>query len=363
MTPTPPSVLYLVPDLFGLPGGIARYCRMVTKALEGDTRLSVVALHDAPNAPLSFTESFAYYPCAGSRQRFAQKVLHLFWKVRPALIIVGHVHLTPVVAWLCKITHTPFVQFLYGIEVWEPLSAARRWAVGQAARSIAISHFTAQRANEVNGFSKTTSLVLYNCLDPALAMASVKANNADRPSLLTVSRLSHADSYKGVDVALRAFAVILPRFPEARYHIVGDGDAKTTLETLAAHLGIEHAVCFHGRVSDDVLRHLYAQARVFVMPSRYEGFGFVFLEAMAQGTPAVGGNLDATPEVIVDGVTGYTVDPLSAQAVADAVLSLLENPIRCTQMGAAAQTRARDVFGYMQFRTQLLTYLHPYLKQ
>jgi phosphatidylinositol alpha-1,6-mannosyltransferase len=358
--PPSPSILFIVPDLLGAPGGIARYCQAVVAALQAQhpaPALSVIALHDAPTQTVD--GGYRYLPCGGSRRRFVQTVIQECLRLRPTVVLGGHVHLAPVVAWWCRLTNTPFVQFLYGIEVWDPLPSMRRWAVNQAQRMIAISRFSATRACEINGFDPARVQVLYNCLDPAFA--APPSAMADSHSLLTVTRLSRADSYKGVDVVLKALPLIRQSIPTVRYHIVGDGDARGDLETLAKELGVADVTCFHGRVSDETLRDLYAHSTVFVMPSRMEGFGFVFLEAMAQGTPAIGGNQDATTEVIVDGETGYTIDPTSPQAVAGAVLTLLQDSALRHTMSRNARAHAHARFGFEQFRTDLWTYLAPYL--
>lgn len=345
-------LLYLVPDLFGPPGGIARYCRMVAQALVAEsTPPHIIALHDKPsNTPHPFA---SYQACSSSRLKFVQTFIAQFLRVRPALVVVGHCHFAPLVAWLCRLTRTPYVVFLYGIEVWEQLSSSRRWAIAQATRRIAISHYTATQAARINGWDVREIEVLYNCLDPDLATPAPRLVQQDTSAILTVSRLSREDSYKGLDVVLQALPRLLQEFPTLTYHIVGDGNARIDLEQLAHTLNILSSVTFHGRVSDETLRELYARSNVYVMPSRNEGFGFVFLEAMAQGTPTIGGHLDATPEVIENGVTGFTVDPRSPDAVAEATARLLRDPALQHQMGQAGARRAHDVFGFDTFQAQV----------
>jgi phosphatidylinositol alpha-1,6-mannosyltransferase len=92
---------------------------------------------------------------------------------------------------------------------------------------------------------------------------------------------------------------------------------------------------------------------VFVMPSRAEGFGFVFLEAMAHGLPVVAGNVDATSEVVVDGETGYLVDPTSVRALVTAISRLLGDRDLRLLMGSAGRARVRENFGYDRFRMRL----------
>lgn len=351
-------LLYLVPDLFGPPGGIARYCRMVAQALVAEgSPPHIIALHDKPSDP---SHTFASYSaCGSSRVKFVQSFILQFLKVRPAIVMVGHCHFAPLVAWLCRFTRTPYVVFLYGIEVWERLSASRRGAIAGATHRIAISHYTATQAAKINGWDVNDIQLLYNCLDPELAASAPRLVLQDTPTILTVSRLSREDSYKGLDIVLQAMPRLLQKFPALTYHIVGDGNARPDLEQLAQSLNISSAVTFHGRVSDETLRRLYAQSHVYVMPSRNEGFGFVFLEAMAQGTPAIGGTLDATPEVIEDGVTGFTVDPHSPDAVAEAIARLLRDPALQQRMGQAGIHRAHTVFGFDTFQAHLWNLIQP----
>jgi phosphatidylinositol alpha-1,6-mannosyltransferase len=356
MARSTPSLLYLVPDLFGPPGGIARYCRMVAQALvAGGVPPHIVALHDKSPTPAHPYAS--YYACTSNKIAFVRTVISQFVRTRPSLVLVGHGHFAPLTALLCKATRTPYIAFLYGIEVWEPLSGSRRWSLNAADLRLAISRHTATRAAATNGLSAAQSEILYNCLDPLLAPPAPRVNTAANPTILTVSRLSREDSYKGLDVVLKGLPTLLAEFPTLTYHIVGDGNARKDLTQLAATLQVSHAVRFHGTVSDDHLRSLYAKSDIYVMPSLNEGFGFVFLEAMAQGTPAIGGTLDATPEVIVDGVTGRTVDPHSPAAVADATAALLRDTALRQRMGEAALRHAHETFGFATFQQQLWHYL------
>jgi len=118
-------------------------------------------------------------------------------------------------------------------------------------------------------------------------------------------------------------------------------------------VGVAEVVRFHGTVSETILRKHYAQASLFIMPSRAEGFGFVFLEAMTQGLPAIGGNMDATPEVIVDGETGLLVMPTSVDEIVEAVSRLLRDDELRLRMGEAARRHVARKFSYQGFRRQL----------
>lgn len=354
------SCLYLAPSLLGPPGGIARYGRMVCRGLcQAGAGLRVLALADtaAGSAAASLFPGMAYQPCRGSRPEFGGRALLSTAQQRLALILVGHANFAPLGWLLSRLAGVPFVTFIYGIDVWEPLPPARRWALGRSAQIISISRFTARQAVQANGISMAKVRILHNCLDPGFEGPTSPRRANSALSLLTVARMSLAEQYKGHDYVIRAMPALLARFPHLVYHIVGDGDGRPALEALAAQVGVAHAVRFHGSVSEEALRRHYAEASLFIMPSRGEGFGFVFLEAMAHGVPAIGGNVDATPEVIADGETGYLVDPTSVEAIVAATSRLLAHEELRQRMGQAAMRHARQNFSFLQFQQRLLTYL------
>ena len=125
---------------------------------------------------------------------------------------------------------------------------------------------------------------------------------------LIVARMSAAERYKGHDALLDLWPGVLARRPDARLVVAGDGDDRPRLESRARSLGLSHAVSFAGRVSDARLNELYDECRFLVMPSRDEGFGLVFLEAMRAGKPCIGAR-GAAEEIIEHNVTGLIVDP------------------------------------------------------
>jgi glycosyltransferase involved in cell wall biosynthesis len=356
-------ILYLVPDLFGPPSGIARYCRMVCRSLtESGIEVRVISLIDHPSAVTGAKEVFpaiSYRPCQGSRLLFAWRAVTTVLRSRPSLVLVGHPNFSFLGYVLSRLARVKLAVFMYGTDVWQPLKPLRRLALCRAHRYLSISQFTARRAIEANKILAAKIRILPNCLDTQFENQSGDnfTNDNAVPSILTVSRITWFEPYKGQESVIKAMPALLSRFPDLIYNVVGDGDRRASLEELAAAEGVSHAVRFHGVVSDEVLAGLYRQASVFVMPSLVEGFGFVFLEAMAQGTPAIGGDKDAAPEVIVNGETGYVVDPTSIPAIGEAISRLLSDPALRQRMGQAAILHAKEKFGFPRFQNNLIAYL------
>jgi phosphatidylinositol alpha-1,6-mannosyltransferase len=148
---------------------------------------------------------------------------------------------------------------------------------------------------------------------------------------------------------------VLSRVPDAQLVLVGEGDDVARLKARAARVTSPESVMFTGFVTDATLDTLYRRAAVFAMPSRDEGLGLGYLEAMAHGLPCIGSVHDAATEVIDDGVTGYLVDQSSGAQLADRIGTLLTDEAKRLQMGARGLARCQGHFTYDQFRGRLLS--------
>ena len=156
-------------------------------------------------------------------------------------------------------------------------------------------------------------------------------------SILVLSRL---DPRKGIDKAIRAFAE-LDR-PDATLLIAGTGRLESSLKELATELGVREDVEFLGFVPDEELPELYSSVDLFVLPSEYEGFGIVFMEAMACGTPVVGTDVGGIPTAVADGETGYLVPRDGVDELADRMVYLLSEPGRYDAMATKSREWADD---------------------
>jgi glycosyltransferase involved in cell wall biosynthesis len=134
---------------------------------------------------------------------------------------------------------------------------------------------------------------------------------------------------------------------------VGDGEDRSRLEQLARESGVADRIRFLYGLTQEELFACYAHCDVFALPSRGEGFGLVFLEAMAHGKPVIGGAHGGTPDVIEDGVTGVLVPHGDAALLSSALESLLANPASASEMGARGRERVLTDFSFEQFQTRL----------
>ncbi|MEQ1729706.1 MAG: glycosyltransferase [Vicinamibacterales bacterium] len=148
----------------------------------------------------------------------------------------------------------------------------------------------------------------------------------------TVAMVANLRPGKGHDTLVDAAALVLSRFPDARFELIGGGTERAALEARAAERGVAHAVAFLGHIEDVPAR--LAQAAVFTLPSESEAFPNAVLEAMACGLPVVASAVGGIREVVQHGETGFLVSPRDPQALADRICGLFTQPTMATAWGA-----------------------------
>ena len=262
-------------------------------------------------------------------------------------------------AWLHSLaTRTPYACWTHGEEL--PIAATSRelsWLLRRvhrrAAALIANSHNTS-RLLEALGNPAEKIYVVHPAVDaerfkPDLPQAGALRRRLARDHetvLLSVGRLQ---ARKGHDLVLKALASLPRDAPRIRYIVTGSGDDLSRLRGLTSELGLNGQVDFVGVVPFDELPAYYAAADVFVHPNRvegedFEGFGMVFLEAAASGTPVIGGRSGGVPEAIDEGKTGLLVGGTDAHELAAAIRQLAASATLRAAFGTAARQRVLTHF-------------------
>jgi len=229
-------------------------------------------------------------------------------------------------------------------ERFAPVAGQRqlsRWCAGRAARVICISEAVRRWTTEDPAGPRLPAArcaVIRYGLDPGPFIAAAPAADLAGEGAL-VGTLARLVPQKGLDVLLEAFARVPP---PARLVIAGSGPLRAALEARAARPDLSGRVRLPGPRADAAA--VLAALDVFVLPSRWEGFGLVLLEAMAAGKPIVASHVSAIPEVVAAGETALLVPPDDPAALAAALCTLLEDPARRQAMGAAGRARVQHRF-------------------
>jgi phosphatidylinositol alpha-1,6-mannosyltransferase len=338
--------ILLTPNVLGK-DGVSALSREIARALPSPA--VIVSLHDRSMGADQSPFAIEIRGASGSRVAFVAASAHAGRQAGgETSVACSHLHLAPAAKLAARLARSPSrpTIVLCGIEAWVPLRHFEHWALSSS-RVAAISQHTVDRFKGANpAFAAVDIPVCHPGLPRAI-------QPQPRPSsmALIVARMSSSERYKGHDALLDVWPRVIAHHPDAVLAIAGDGDDRPRLEAKSRDLHLERSVTFAGRVGDDALAALYARCRFFVMPSRDEGFGLVFLEAMRAGKPCIGG-AGAAAEIIEDGTTGFVVEPGDQDDLLAAILRLYDEPDTCAQFGAAGRDRFLGEFTDCHFRTR-----------
>lgn len=325
-------------EILSCEGGIQSYVKDILQAYSQlETANADIFLlrdgADAENPLVSEHMRFHYCKMDSAKLGRAKLAIALFThllKHRPSRVFCGHIHLAPLVEMLCKPLGIPYTVLTYGKEVWEPLPSRKQKALQNADRIWTISRYSRDRTCAANGIDRDQVDFLFCAVDGNVFRPQAKAPELvqryhleNHQVLMTVARLWSGDPYKGVDVTIRALPDILKSCPDAKYLVIGRGDDQPRLQKLAEELGVSDRVVFAGFVPSEELPKHYCLADAYVMPSQ-EGFGIVYLEAMACGVPVLSGNADGSADPLQDGRFGWQVPYRDPVEVAIACIEILK---------------------------------------
>ena len=351
---TPGSPGLGVVSLNGAGDGIAYVARLLHRACTEVWGGEPLLVELAPASPAGVT--------LAERSRFVARVLASGVRGEPDWWIFNHLGIAQTQNWIPRPLRRPYAVFLNGIEVWDPaLAPSRRAALRNAALRISISYHTARRAAAILpeiGEIVPCPLGLLPSLPPRDEEVDAALLERISPeSVLIVGRMSASERYKGHDQLIDCWPSVAERVPGAQLVVAGRGDDVDRLRRRAAEAGVADHVLFAGFVSDATLHHLLRRTAAFAMPSRGEGFGLVYLQAMEAGIPCVGSTADAAGDIIVHGETGMLVDPDDREALGEALVRLLRDRELRGRMGEAGRRRFEAEFTFERFRDRLVPIL------
>jgi asparagine synthase (glutamine-hydrolysing) len=326
--------LALVSDAFGGRGGIAKFNRDFLGAIAAMPECAeVVVLPRVVSEPpgaiperIRFVES-----AAGGKWRFVRSVSAELKRGPVDLAIAGHINLAPLDAGVALAKGARSLLVLHGIDAWTPRrNRLVKPSLRFFTRIVGVSRLTLER---FSGWAHPTSSrlrVLPNCVDlrsfePGAKPAALERELGleGRVVILTLGRLASEERYKGFDEVIEALPALARRVPSICYLICGEGPDRPRLEAKTRRLGLTERVLFAGFVPEARKADYYRLADAYVMPSQGEGFGIVFLEALACGIPVVGSRTDGGAEALLGGVLGTLVDPANRAEVVDGILDAL----------------------------------------
>lgn len=278
------------------------------------------------------------------------------------VVILSHAHLL-FFARLIKILKPGIriVLFAHGIEIWNALAAWKKQILNKI-DIWAVSRYTADQIIHRHGIAANQIKVLNNCLDPYFKLSEPVSKpvtrlakyglNSNQKVMLTICRLSSSEQYKGYDLVIECLKQVIKVYPDLVYLLAGKADQTelARIQKLITSYNLQKNVILTGFVPEEELVLHYQLADVFVMPSKAEGFGLVFIEAAAYGCTVIGGDTDGSRDALLDGELGTLLNPNDATAIGEAIMVALQKERLDAK---ATQELCFETFGYRQYQKKV----------
>jgi glycosyltransferase involved in cell wall biosynthesis len=334
-------ILFLTLRVFSATGGIEKVCRVMGKALYelglqyGGTSKVFSMYGDKDSA-----DANKYFPQLMFSGFSSNKVKYVLSSIREGgrseVVIMSHINLL-LVGWLVKFFRpkVKLILIAHGIEVWRKLPGWKMRMLRRCDLYLPVSHFTKEKMIELHGLPDEKFSVFNNCLEPFMERPLLPGRredvmkkygiNKDNRVLLTVSRMSESEQYKGYDKVLMAMPALKKQFPDVKYLLVGkyDINEKRRLDDMVDRLDLNADVIFTGFIPDEEMPDHFNLGDLFLMPSEKEGFGIVFIEAMFYGLPVIAGNKDGSVDALKNGELGTLVNPDITDELVTAIANIL----------------------------------------
>jgi len=368
-----------IPNIFNFKGGIQVYSGFLLNAIQNlypNATYDVFLKHDIRTTDeLSFIKTTKFHfagrlPDLIRTAGFAgQLILFALWQ-HPDLIITSHLHFTRIAYWLKRLIGIPYWAVAHGVEAWGIEDPMQKIALQNADKILAVSSYTRSRLLIEQHLDAERVVILPNTIDACRFQIAPKpvylleryGLRKEQSIILTVSRLVKSEQYKGYDRILEALPVIRQVIPNVHYIIAGKGDDRSRIESIITKLNLQEYVTLAGFVSDTELCDHYNLCDLFAMPSKREGFGIVYLEALACGKPTLAGNKDGAVDALLHGEIGVLVDPDNVEQIVQTIVQILQQtyPHPLLYKPEALRKKVLASFGLEQFQQTLGSYLQEH---
>jgi len=355
---TQPKQLFIYLSAFSNTGGIEKVNKLIIKSFKLEMGNQAIAnsygLHDN-HLDARYTMPYSFKGFSGERLKFLYQLSKEAKSYNK--LIVGHINLAPAV-FLMRIfnKNLQIILMAHGIEVWGPQKSFKRWLLNNANQIISVSNFTKQKIMEESGISHSKITVLKNALDPYFKIPDLQKTlpylkkrygiEKGEQIILTITRMSSAEQYKGYDLVLEAIASMdVQSKKNIKYILAGKADnvEYDRVSTLIEKHALTNNVIRPGFIADHELQDHFQLANLFVMPSKMEGFGIVLIEAFASATQVIAGNGDGSREALQNGRYGQLVDTNNTQLLQ---LAIQNNLLAASQPYNNKQVSYLEAFEY-----------------
>ncbi len=362
------KVLFLNLSAFYFTGGIEKFNRAFLKALSelevaGKLIADCLSAHDHSVDERYFNPRH-YRSFKGNRIKFVLAA----WKEAENYdtIILGHINLSAA-AWGIKkmFPGKKMILIAHGIEVWKKRSGIKKSVLNSIDKILAVSAYTKEAIVNAHKIHSEKIVVFHNTIDPFFSypkefkkpeyLMKRYSMSADNLVIFTLTRLSEREKYKGYDKVIEILPGLRKTFPNFKYILSGKGDEgenKRIADLTEAH-NLSENVLLTGFIKDEELVDHFLLADAFIMPSKKEGFGIVFIEAMACGLPVIAGNKDGSVDALQQGELGLLINPDSKADILQGLVTTLKCKTANSPRKKELQQKVKHIFGFEKYKNNL----------
>ncbi|PJJ79449.1 glycosyltransferase family 4 protein [Mucilaginibacter auburnensis] len=259
-------------------------------------------------------------------------------------VILSHINLASVGVAIKLINpKCRVVLIAHGIEVWRPLSLLKNLLLKKCDTVMCVSEYTRKEVVRLHGIPFNKCVVINNALDPFMplphqlnkpgALLDRYGLTPQNNVLFTLARLANTEQYKGYDQVIKVAGRLKQQFPQLKYVLAGpyDIDEQQRIKQIIAQNSLEDVVILTGFIEEAELTNHFLMADLFVLPSKKEGFGIVFIEAMACGLPVICGNADGSIDAVKGGKLGTAINPDNPDELREQISKYLQNSFPVNQ--------------------------------
>jgi phosphatidyl-myo-inositol dimannoside synthase len=357
-------IVALFPELLGV-GGVQQAGRLTAAALSQIAsrrgwEVDFLSLNDPPGTQtFSWNDANVRFRAFGRAK--ARFVLSAIARRPDPIVIAAHPHLAWVATQMKLLRPNLEIAVIsHGVEVWTPLPTLWRKAFLKADFFIVPSTHTLEKIIEVQGAARAKTKHIPWPLNPDFLEMAAKPESLPVPSgfpkglvVMAAARLAVDERYKGVDQLIRGVARLALKIPSLHLVVVGIGDDLPRHQEMARELNVSSRVQFFQGLSPAEIAGCYSQCDVFALPSTGEGFGFVFLEAMAFGKPVIGAAAGGVTDIIQHEENGLLALPNDFEQLVQSLERLLASASLRSKLGKKGAETVRSKFQFDSFRSRL----------
>lgn len=336
------KILFTYLVAFSKTGGLEKVNRTILKCLSSinnqNINIEAWSLYDE-------NIDSKYFPEAAFKGFGKSKIKYVFDMIlnhrRWEKVLVGHINLAFVIR-IIKFVNPKLkiILIVHGIEVWDKLKSNKLWLLENADRVISVSDFTKNIIINQSNIKEKNISVLSNCLDPYFPSNLIKNKpdylneryniESNTTVILTITRINSKEGRKGYDKVIEVLHKIAELNSSINFKYILCGKYELNeydrLMLKIQELNLTNKVILTGFIKEEELIDHYRLGDIYIMPSKKEGFGMVYIEAAACGLQVIAGNVDGSAEALLNGKIGHLVNPDSQGEIFKKLYSILEKP-------------------------------------